>query len=227
MENNIQLTALLPDQMKQAQNDLISWCETKVKSLTSEIEELTESIRHASAQKWATSPLKRQQAKVEKRILFFDKIKQALLAGYVIVPNFPVQLFAIRTNKDSPLKMFSSSRWGDKKQEAMELPIGQGEYQNPFPVVERETYKDGDKEWHSSQATDWAEMEFPITMIKPEIIEATNKAMALEVFDQFGVLPATRNEDPIIVAQIINKSTGYRHKTVSFMIAWHFDTKVL
>jgi hypothetical protein len=110
----------------------------------------------------------------------------------------------------------------------MELPVGEGEYKNPFPVVIVETTTHGDgKKDYKSYAEEWKDMEFPITMIKPEIIEATNRAMALEIFDQFGILPATKNEDPIIVGQIINKTGSYRMKIVSFMIAWHFDTKVL
>lgn len=224
---NIQLTALVPEQMKVAQANLIDWCSGKINSLKVEVKELSDSIFHASTMKWAITPLKRQQTKVEKRILFFKKIQSALNAGYVIVPNFPVQLFAIRTNKNSPLQMFSSSYWDDKAQSAMELAIGQGEYKNPFPLVERERKERDNKTISSSFAFDWDELEFPITMIKPEIIEATNKAMALEIFDQFGVLPSTRNEDPIIVGQIINKRSNYRNKIVSFMIAWHFDTNVL
>lgn len=226
---NIQLTTLVPEQMKVAQENLITWCSGKINSINSEIKELKDAVLHASEMKWGTSVLKRQQVKAEKRILFFEKIQAALHAGYVIVPNFPVTLFAIRTNKDTPLQMFTSSHWGDKEQKSMELPIGSGEYKNPFPLVERETESLADNKTRDiSYATEWDELEFPVSMIKPEIIEATNKAMALEIFDQFGVLPKTRNEDPIIVAQIINKGTGYaRNKIVSFMIAWHFDTKVL
>lgn len=226
--DNIQLTALVPEQMKVAQDNLIEWCSGKINSINSEIKELKESVEHARQQKWAVSTLKRQQSRAEKRILFFDKIQAALKAGFVIVPNFPVTLFAIRTNRDKPLTMFTNRHWDDKEQKPMELPTGEGEYQNPFPIVERETESLADNKTRDiSYATDWAELEFPISMMKPEIIEATNKAMALQIFDQFGILPKTRNEDPIIVGQIVNKSGAYRSKIVSFMIAWHFDTKVL
>lgn len=225
--DNIQLTALVPEQMKVAQTNLIEWCTGKINSLRVDIKELQDSVLHASEMKWSTAAMKRQVSKTEKRILFFEKIQSALNAGYVIVPNFPVQLFAIRTDKKSPLKMFSSSSWGDKTQKPMELPQGEGEYQNPFPLVGRSSEMVDGKRQEESYATDWAELEFPISMVKPEIIEATNRAMALEVFDQFGVLPSTRNEDPIIVGQIVNKTSQYRAKIVSFMIAWHFDTKVL
>lgn len=220
---NIQLTALLPEQMKTAQSQLIDWCANKCAYLQAEVKELEDAVFHASTMKWATKPIKHQASKVRKRITFFEKVKAALEAGYVIVPNFPVQMFSIRTDKQSPLKMFSSSKWGSKEQSAKELPQGEGEYQNPFPVVTIDSWKDDKGNYHhQSYAEDWAEMEFPITMIKPEIIEATNKAMALNLFDQFGIMPATRNEDPVIIAQIING-----RKRVSFMIAWHLNTNVL
>lgn len=224
---NIQLTALVPEQMKVAQTNLIEWCAGKINFLKADIKELNESIFHAAEMKWGTAAMKRQVSKTEKRILFFEKIQAALNAGYVIVPNFPVQLFAIRTDRKSPLKMFSSYYWDNKDQKPMELQQGEGEYQNPFPLIERSKEKVDGKEESKSYATDWAELEFPVSMIKPEIIEATNRAMALEVFDQFGVMPATRNEDPIIIGQIVNKTSQYRNRIVSFMIAWHFDTKVL
>lgn len=225
---NIQLTALVPEQMKVSQENLITWCSGKINSINEEIQELKESVEHATKMKWATSTLKRQLAKAEKRILFFNKIAAALKAGFVIVPNFPVTVFAIRTSRDKPLTMLSDRHWGDKEQKPMELPLGEGEYQNPFPVVDRERTRLADgKTEDRSMATDWAELEFPVSMMKPEIMEATNHAMALELFDQFGVLPKTRNEDPIIIGQIVNKRGQYSNKIVSFMIAWHFDTKVL
>lgn len=222
---NIQLTALLPDQMMVAQEQLIEWCQRKIFSIEAEVTELKESIEHATASKWSTRTLKNQQAKAEKRMLFFDKMKEALKAGYYIVPNFPVDLFAIRTNREDPLQKGSTFFSDNKRQDAQELPVGEGEYKNPFPIVVTESEQVGDKMKHYSYAEAWNDLEFPVTMLKPEIIQATNRAMALEIFDQFGVLPQTRKEDPIIVGQIINKS-GYNSKTISFMIAWHFDTKI-
>lgn len=80
---------------------------------------------------------------------------------------------------------------------------------------------------------EWREVDFPITMAKPEIMQATTRAMALKIFDQFGILPAEANRtgprpkgDPLVVAQIIDpRPTSDRR--VTFMIAWHLDTRVL
>lgn len=220
--DNIQLTALVPHDMEPAQKQLITWCDLKIASLKAEHKEFGDSISELATMKWATLPMKKQLAKVGKRILFFSKMKMAIQAGYVVVPNFPIQLFAIKTKFKNPLPQHSSSYWDSKTQKSQELPVGAGEYQNPFPVVERERTKEGDKVESCSYATDWAEMEFPLTMAKPEIIEATNKAMLLKCFDQIGIMPATRNEDPVIIGQLVNGK-----KIISFMIAWHFDTKVL
>lgn len=220
---NIQLTALVPHDMEPAQKQLIVWCDQKINSLKSDAKEFGDSISELATMKWATKPMKNQLAKVNKRILFFEKMKMAIEHGYTIVPNFPIQIFAIRTKFTNPLPQTNSSYWGDKEQKSQELPVGKGEYQNPFPVVERERNElAGGKTESTSYATDWAELEFPLTMAKPEIINATNRAMLLECFDQFGIMPATRNDDPVIIGQLVNGA-----KTLSFMIAWHFDTKVL
>jgi hypothetical protein len=220
---NLQLTALIPQDMEPAQKQLIQWCEKKLTLLNNEVSDMEASISQLATMKCATKPLKYQLSKVHKRILFFDKMKKAIEAGYTIVPNFPIQIFAIRTTSKKPAQQHTNSYWGDKTQNPKELPVGEGEYKNPFPLVERERIDIGNGKTESfSYATDWDDLEFPITMAKPEIIEATNKAMLLECFDLFGVMPATRNEDPIIIGQLVNGS-----KRLSFMIAWHFDTKVL
>ncbi len=150
------------------------------------------------------------------------------MEGYYIVPNFPIQMFAIKTNRRR-VHVRSNSVNSDHQQQCVILSIGKGDYKNPFPLVERRYAKyNGDEKIESSmsQASDWDDIDFPITMAKPKIMEATTRAMALKIFDQIGVMPVTRNEDPVIIGQIIRKS-GYMTKTVSFMIAWHLNTNMI
>jgi len=64
-------------------------------------------------------------------------------------------------------------------------------------------------------------------MCKPQIMEATSRAMALKIFDRFGVFPPTQDDDPVILGQIVHKAGQYRTKIVSFLIAWHLNTNVL
>lgn len=55
----------------------------------------------------------------------------------------------------------------DLPQEAQELPAGEGEYQNPFPWVQRDynvkEEPNGEKQWY---ARDWSDFEFPMVMAK-------------------------------------------------------------
>jgi hypothetical protein len=225
--DDIQLTATIPEEMANSQKELIIWCEAKIKSLKADEIEIKEAFEHAKEMKWKYRTLENQYKKYAKRISFYKKIKAALLEGYYIVPNFPVQMFAIRTKRGAPLTQFSESYWGDKKQNTGELQIGDGEYKNPFPIVERNRDKLPDsKEDVCSYATSWDEMEFPISMSKPQIMKATSRAMALKIFDEIGVFPKYKNEDPVIIGTIVQKN-GYTTKKVSFMIAWHLNTNTI
>jgi len=59
---------------------------------------------------------------------------------------------------------------------------------------------------------------------------ATNRAMALKIFDQFGVLfPQAAKADPLICAEILDpRPTGYGvPKRVTFIIGWHLNTRDL
>lgn len=225
---DIELSALEPIEMVNSQQQLIVWCDSKLIYLKRESADLKAAYEHAIEHKYKSSTLKSQYEKSIKKIEYYEKIKAALLEGYYIVPNFPIQMFAIKTNRKR-VKGRSAYKFDDHKQDCVVLAIGEGEYKNPFPLVERQnSITEGGKEIQSagSRASDWDDIDFPITMAKPKIMEATTNAMALKIFDQIGVMPATRNEDPVIIGQIIRKS-GYITKTVSFMIAWHLDTNVL
>lgn len=228
-DGNVAVTAFEPNDMPRAQEALKAWARNKVITLDSDVSELQSAYDHAKAQKWKTSVFQRHLAIAKKRAEFYRKIMCALEAGYVIVPNFPVQAFAIRTDK--PVKGASVIvKWGqhDFKQDAPCLPVAEGEYQNPFPLVHYMQVMDKGEEKQQQWLHDWDEMDFPISMAKGEIMEATDRAMALKIFDDIGILPKARKEDPIIVGQVHLKGTcGYVTKTVTFMIAWHLDTRVL
>lgn len=223
---DIQLTATLPHDMVVAQKQLIAWCEKKIEVVNSETEDLRAAAEHAKLMKWKSATLENQHRKSIKLGEYYEKIRSALLAGYYIVPNFPIQMFAIRKKWGRQPKGHSNRFHDSHEQKAMELPVGAGEYKNPFPVVERISNPAGIPD--ASYPSEWDEMEFPITMSKAPIMEATTTAMHLKVFDQIGVMPATRKkEDPVIIGQIFHKTGPYSLKTVSFMIAWHLNTNII
>lgn len=230
-DGNVAVTAFEPNDMPRCQEALRHWARNKVLTLDSDVTELQQALDHAKAKKWKVSTFQRHLGIARKRAEFYRKIMCALEAGYVIVPNFPVQAFAIRTKKGTPAAMWVEARYkADCKQQTDCLPIEEGEYQNPFPVVGSHALKGDDGKpsgVHRQWPTGWDEMDFPLSMAKGEIMEATDRAMALKIFDDIGILPKARKEDPIIVGQVHLRGAYGFAKTVTFMVAWHLDTRVL
>ncbi len=237
---NIEVTAVAPDEFGAAQEQLISWCDWKLSDCKKEHDELIAAYQHAVDSKWASGALGRQVKKAEQRVTFYEKMLTALKAGYCIVPNFPITAFAVRTDKERPLKMYSTSWRKNHTQEPTGLPEGEGEYKNPFPLVKQHTVEPATQtkdEVCGYWASAWKDFEFPITMAKPQIMEAVSRTMALKIFDDIGILPGyapsemTRppKGDPIIVARLIDRSRcgPYNKHYVTFMVAWHLNTRDL
>lgn len=235
---DMELCALSPGDMPKCQENLIAWCARKIGAMSRERDEFLAEWKHATAQKWKTAFYKRHLTIASKRVVFYQKIKAALEAGYYIVPNFPVTLFAIRTAKEKPATLWTNTVWMSKFiQKAQVLPQGEGVYQSPNPIVRagseyEVTQQDGRKaRRQDGWADEWDEMEFPVNMAKLEIMEATTRAMGIKVFDEIGMLPSDkrRHPDPIIVGRITDpRAHGWGEKRqVSFLLAWHLDTKTL
>ena len=166
---------------------------------------------------------------------FYKRMLIALEKGYQIVPSFPVTAFAIRTDRKKPLKMWTTDWRRRHTQESKSLPEGEGEYKNPFPIVYSETVvkeTPTSPEMRAAWAEHWQDLEFPISMSKPKIMEATTRAMALNIFDEIGILPgfapAESKGDPMIIARMkVPNWVGANQRWVSFIIAWHLDTRTL
>lgn len=226
--DDIELTAMLPVEMVESQKQLIAWCEKKINVIRIESQEMLEACQHARKMKWKHKPFERLYYSAERRLAYYEKVKGALEAGYYIVPNFDVELFAIRTNRSLKTDEYQKDTYrGVHLQKSAAMKTGEGEYRNPFPIVHRESNRGADGSYHAtSYPVEWDEFEFPLTMAKPDIMKATSDAMALKIFDQIGVFPPTRKEDPVIIGQIILKETN-KTKKISFMIAWHINTNMI
>lgn len=236
---NVELSASTPDEMVACHGAMIDWANRKLDLVRNEAKELRDAYNHAKKMKWRNDVLHRHAALADKRVVFYEKFKAALEAGYCVVPNFPVTLFAIRTDSPKPKPFYAlrKSTWhGHFEQAAKLLPSGEGKYQNPQPIIEESTHTQTVQEGgqavqkKESWADEWAEMEFPANMARLHVMHAATRAMALKIFDEVGMLPADykRNPDPILIGHIIKPaSTRYLQTTVSFMIAWHIDTRTL
>lgn len=239
--DDLLLTADTSHDLQVCQAALIHWCEKKIATEQANYEEIESAYLEAKKNKWASKTLHRHTALAAKRVTFYKKVLEALRNGYAIVPNFPVQLFAIRTTKERPLPKtyVRTNQWGGPRHAQFSdvLPSGVGGYQNPFPVVLQQTKqlpdgKGGTKTEWTTWAHEWADLEFPINMARLEVMQASQRAMALKVFDEIGVLPdpSRPKGDPVIIGRIVDPrdlKSWQNRRAISFMISWHLDTRTL
>ncbi len=238
----ISVSAGTPSQMLSAQMNLIGWCRAKIRSLGTDQEDLAEAVAHAKKHKWKSAPLERQLRICEKRIEYYRKILAALEQGYFIVPNFECTVFAVRTDHKKPMAVINSD-WSLRRQTAdgtqPPIAIGEGEYKNAVPVLQKRHMKGRNSqgqevEYENWWADSWDEFEFPLVMAKPELMNATTRAMALKIFDDIGITPKDGNDqsystvrmkgDPMILGRIFGPKLGYSQKHVSFVIGWHLSS---
>ncbi len=245
----VHLVATDAMQMASAQSRLTLWLKAKQIEVESDIAEMTSARDNAKAHKWNTTSFGNQINKAKKRKVFYDKLLIAAEAGYTIIPNFPIDLMAVRVVRDYPSDDQTythndsappSSYLAEKADIAKP---GEGDYVAPIPSVSRWTSRTAEgSQQFNMRAISLRDMEFPVSIAIPQIMEATARAMALKVFDQIGICPAkdlrtgnrttqlppSRDPDPIIVGQILNPRQGYTGaRPVSFLIAWHLDLRTL
>lgn len=234
---DVELTAEKPTEMEECQHRLINWVKGKTESIQADYRELNESYEMAQKQRWKSSTLKRHRDKAASQLIYYQKMLGALEAGYVLVPNMPGAIFAVRTDKTSPRRAWTYFYTEAANQKAKTLPAGEGDYVAGTNVTHKHETRDnkGNLTDTHYQAIEFGELEFPLAMAKPRIMEATSRAMALRIFDEFMILPADaapqghtiKTTDPIIMGTVLRRYGVYEEKRVSFMIAWHIDTRSL
>lgn len=231
---NIVVFARNPREMKTAQDRLVLWADGKIKAQRKEYRELKQNYEIARKNKWRSDLLKRHTEKALRKCEFYEKVKGALEEGYCIVPEMPIDVFAVRTTRKNPKQNFVSGQWSNpKNQVSNRPPSGEGRYVSSVAdVFESKFVKKHEPGKQPEMGFNrWAEtfrdVDFPFTLAKPEILEATARAMQSKVFDEFGILPARRTKgDPMIIGRVSYKD-GYNTKSLSFVVAWFIDTKDL
>lgn len=222
--------ATTPAAMEVAQKDIIQWAIRRTAALEAEITEARAVLEEAKKNGFSVSKFSARLRRLIVKRIFLQKVRVALEAGYYIVPPFPVQIFAVRTTLAKPKyeeTFYSGTNFENKGSAA---PVGEGRYVRPIPNIlqirEQDGVKDGvpiikTKYWPDSFRE---EIDFPFTMVKPEVINATGKALRELIFDRLGILPSYRTADPIIVGQIeVPTQAGYSN-WLTFFVAWWLDT---
>lgn len=222
-------------EMSKAQSQLVAWAEKKMVGLRKELKDAEDNLAHAKKMKWRKQTFEAIVAKLEKKVTFYEKVEAALKAGYTIIPDMDVQLFAVRTTRKSAKRNQVKGQWNRPiDQESNHPPLGEGRYVTPQgeqvwanrivkhelgkePVYEKFTWTEGHDDL----------LDFPFKMARPQILEAASEAMALKVFDEVGALPRFRKQpDPVLVGRITHKD-GHNEKRFNFLIVWYIDTKEL
>jgi hypothetical protein len=223
------LVALSPHDVGPAQVQLSSWCRGKIVALGSELREHRQNLRHARASKWKTTGWSSMVAKTKRRMIYYAKIKSAVDAGYLVVPNFDIDVFAVKTTRPTPPRI--DDHTGAEPDLA---PAGRGRYVDDvvfsYASSRTVTNRDGTTRTVNYDVPTGYDFEpdIPLRGVKPIILDATQRALALRIFDQIGVVKQ-RKQDPIIVGQIIDPDHNgkYWKKTVCFFIAWWLDPSTL
>lgn len=220
-----------PEALRSAHVELSAWCDAKIAELRAEFKEHELILHRAIKGRWGVQGATSMLNLCKRRLTFYEKIKRALELGYIVVPNMPVQLLAVRTRLKTPAGR-ATRGWADFEQAGQALPEGQGEFRNPEPVVERErleeTRKDGTKQSYTlSYPTDWNELEFPVALANPEIMDVANRALKEKLFDELGFVrdenrPRARKGDPILVGRLRNPVAA--RLDVTFFLGWRLNT---
>lgn len=233
--SDLQLVARNAGEMKTAQTAMATWFGEKLEIAKRDHAELAEAVEVAKRNGWQLGALQRQARNALGRVRFFEKCKAASEAGYCIIPNLPVDVFAIRTHRNPKYKD-SADEWTARRQYTSSPPLGDGEFYSDRTSVtsydRTEKRTDGTERTITRYETDdYVEVEFPISVARPLVMTATSEAMALKCFDEIGVLPDRwiTKKDPIVVGTILRpgRQPWALDRGLMFLVAWYVDTRTL
>jgi len=229
--DNLALVALTPSDMPEQQRKLSAWCARKIEAVERELGHYT-ALQEEAVQggfKWTSYAAGATRA--AKRVDYYTKMKAAVDAGYLIVPNMPTITFAVRVKRGRPRRQESGYRSSAARATPELLPAGEGRYVDDANFTAHYTYQDKDyqgnpieKVRHFATAFD-DDVDFPLQGVMPEVLRATAHAMALKLFDQLGVVQNSGGRDPIVVGQLLDPRGNRRLTT--FFVAWWLNTASL
>lgn len=230
------LVALTPQDVPGAQRGIAEWCRAKLIALGRELREQRQNLRQAKSMKWKHSGWVNAATKTKRQMIYYAKIKAAVDAGYLVVPNFDVDVIAVRVAVESSPKDETDVTVATPGL----LPQNQGRYVDDALIGHDEKREVTRADKSTYTVTDFhptgydREIDFPVSLVKPVVLEATERAMSLRIFDRIGIARGGRKSDPIVLGQIINPKTraaygGLRSNPicVSFFVAWWLNTEDL
>ena len=233
----VHVVARNTEEMKAAQGRIHGWLTNKLQYIAAEITELSQALERATHAKWNKSALKRALNTQLSQQVFYQKCLSAVSAGYAIVPDFPVDVFAIRVERSEPTPYHFHNGWSYPNlpdQEPDILPEGIGEYvseQAESRVFKREHTDDkGNKsnKYHRATTGEFSPVAFPMQVARVGLMDQAAEAMALKVFDSIGICPPRREKkaDPMIIGRITLKERHREHH-LNFLLGWCLNMEEL
>ena len=240
-----QAVAMSAQDMMRAQITVKDFLGAKLVGLDAEIAEVQATYEAAVKHKWKSSTFLSQLSRLKAKRLYYGKLLAACEAGYTVVPNMDCAVFAIRVKREKPVEWdqgqpmeYEHNAPHLRDEEEQRLPVGEGRYENPKQTVRTTEDKFTDPKTGKlmrkmyAEAVDFCDLEFPLAVATPMIMDATTAAMQAKIFDRIGVVIGKnqtvreRKGDPLVIGQIRMKE-GYGYKTASFLIAWYLDPRTL
>lgn len=212
------------------QDHMLGHISSRVSALEIERGEIEAGMDFSVLSGWSSSALGRRLRRVEKKLVYYSKVRSAIELGYVIVPDMWGSEFAVRTNLECPKGKWGTSRWCAEHHGSVKAscsPIGEGRTVSDRCSIYTETRERVDPKTGERKSRQWfrpaefCECEFPVAVAKPALMSATSLAMGHGVFDSFAVV--THQTDPIILGRIIDPTRSRR--VCAFLIGWFVDPR--
>jgi hypothetical protein len=231
---NLPIVAIAREDFAPAQQRLRAILEQKRAEQYALAEDLQQNLDIAIRNKWRHSGLLRALRAAQKTEQYYINAREAVAAGYMLVPNLDCDVYAVRQGENGTIPRPLEGRWhpGIPLVNAERaLPSGEGDYVSDLPEVIQNTRQTTDSKGepvtlHVVEPVDTRAPEAPLILARPVLMEAAGRAMALRLFDEIGIVGATRRQrkaDPMLVGRILHPVKRDQHLT--FFIAWWIDPR--
>lgn len=243
-DRSLTVLAKNPVEMAASQAAMIDRVLLRIQQEQYELNLAQENLDHARRLKIKTAGWARLVTKHTGFIKYYEKVLQALKAGYFVVPDLPIAVIAVRTNRVFPThRKVEQCGMSVKDEPPALLPAGEGEYVAPEVLVHRGSYEQAIEGGKTKTVKTITPMgldtpNFPFKAVRPEVLSELSNAQKLRLFDLIGVYPNTvrsSKRDPMLIGIITTqreRMDKYRHqlpdlasghKRLSFLLKWWLD----
>ena len=232
-----------PVEMAASQAAMIQRIELRIERETTELKLAQENLEHSKKLKIKTAGWVRLVSRHKGFITYYEKALLALKQGYFVIPDLPIHIVAVRTDKYRPThKKVESCGMQVKDEPPALLPAGEGHYVDPEVIVARNEYEEAleggkSKTVRTVTAVDLAVPDFPFKAVRPQVLSELHAAQRLKLFDAIGVYPKnvrSSKRDPMLIGVITTQRErmGWQRqlpdlrsgqRRLSFLLKWWLD----